>query len=393
MERNGWLRALIVLGVLFLGVQLWSIVWEFARHFADIILIFVLAWLIAFLLNPAVQFFTITRKTPRILAVAAVYLSLLLILGVFGALIIPPTATQMSTLGNRFPEYAANISSMVTSVQTWLINRGLPVQTESLTNSNDLLARAQTLGAALAENAIGLAQMVALLLFDGVIVLIVSVYITLDGERMTNALVHVIPERWRDDAVLLMASVDKSFGGYLRASFILTVVYAVGTAIAMFVLGVPFALPVGIFAGVMLIIPFLGDIVAVIPPIVLALVSVSLLKSGILLAVMILLQQLVLQVLRPRIMGKEVGLHPLWVLASFLIGARVAGIWGALFSVPVAAILQTAVQLYYYRAAGATAQEDALAESIIPGHHHVETVVEVDVDETSADPALPGVPK
>jgi predicted PurR-regulated permease PerM len=135
----------------------------------------------------------------------------------------------------------------------------------------------------------------------------------------------------------------------------------------------------------MLIIPFLGDIVAVIPPIGLALVSVSLFKTGILLAVMIAMQQVVLQILRPRIMGKEVGLHPLWVLASFLIGARVAGIWGALFSVPVAAILQTVVQLYWYRAAGDVSQADALTESILPGHlHHEEAVVE------TADTALPG---
>ena len=178
--------------------------------------------------------------------------------------------------------------------------------------------------------------MVALLLFDGVIVLIVSVYITLDGERMTNALVHVIPERWRDDAVLLMASVDKSFGGYLRASYPLS--FTPLELIAMFVLGVPFALPVGISAVVCCSCPFLRGHRLPFPPIVLRLSRCRCLSTGILLAVMILLQQLVLQVLRPRIMGKEVALHPLWVLASFLIGARVAGIWGALFSVPVAAI-------------------------------------------------------
>jgi predicted PurR-regulated permease PerM len=385
MEKNPWLRALIILGVLFLGVQLFTIAWDFGRHFADIILIFVLAWLIAFLLNPAVQFFTISRKTPRILAVAAVYLSLLLVLIVAGLLIIPPTAAQVSTLGARFPEYARNISSFTTSTQGWLADHGIPVQIESLGSSNELLSRAQSLGSGLAENALSLAQGVALVIFDGIIILIVSVYITIDGERMTNALTHVIPARYRDDADLILASIDKSFGGYLRASFILTVVYAAGTALAMFLLGVPFALPVGIFAGVMLIIPFLGDIVAVIPPIGLALVSVSLFKTGILLAVMIAMQQVVLQILRPRIMGKEVGLHPLWVLASFLIGARVAGIWGALFSVPVAAILQTVVQLYWYRAAGDVSQADALTESILPGHlHHEEAVIE------TADTALRG---
>ena len=130
MERNGWLRALIVLGVLFLGVQLWSIVWEFARHFADIILIFVLAWLIAFLLNPAVQFFTITRKTPRILAVAAVT-----VLSVDSWRLrrpdYPPHRHADVDPRQPVPEYAADISSMVTGVAN-LVDKPRPSRADRI---------------------------------------------------------------------------------------------------------------------------------------------------------------------------------------------------------------------------------------------------------------------
>jgi predicted PurR-regulated permease PerM len=150
----------------------------------------------------------------------------------------------------------------------------------------------------------------------------------------------------------------------------------------MFLLGVPFALPVGVFAGVMMIIPLVGAIVAVIPPVIIALASVSLAKAVILLAVMIGLQQLVLQVLQPRIMGKSVGLHPLWVLASVLIGARVAGVWGALFAVPIAAILQTIVQVYYFRAAGDEASEEAISSSLLR-ERDLQTAVELAAWEES----------
>ena len=80
---------------------------------------------------------------------------------------------------------------------------------------------------------------------------------------------------------------------------------------------------------------------------------------------MILLQQFVLQVLQPRIMGKSVGLHPIWVLASVLVGARIGGIWGAVFSVPIAAILQTIVQVYYFRAAGNADREGEISRSLL----------------------------
>ena len=102
----------------------------------------------------------------------------------------------------------------------------------------------------------------------------------------------------------------------------------------------------------MLIIPFIGDVIAVIPTILIGLVTVGIVNVIIALVAMIALQQLVLQVIRPKVMGKSVGLHPLWVLAAFFIGATAAGIWGALFSVPIAAIIQSVVQVYYYRITG-----------------------------------------
>src|ERR1700681_1491705 len=102
MEKTPWLRTLIILGAVFVGVQLFEIFWELAHQFSDIILIFVLAWMLAFLLNPAVEFFTIRRDTPRILAVGAVYLCILAIVVLIALLIIPPTGTQMSTLADRF---------------------------------------------------------------------------------------------------------------------------------------------------------------------------------------------------------------------------------------------------------------------------------------------------
>jgi predicted PurR-regulated permease PerM len=385
MEKNLWLRTLIVMGVLFLGVQLFGIAWDLAHQFSDIILIFVLAWMLAFLLNPAVEFFTIGRETPRILAVSAVYLSVLAVLVAIALLIIPPTATQVSTLGERVPKYAANASELLNNLQPWLDDHHIPISTSQIARENEFIQQAQAFGTELARNALGLAQGVLLAVFDGFLVLILSFYMTLDGPRITRAMMQVTPKRFQDDAVLLIASVDRSFGGYLRATLIIVLAYGAGTAAAMFLLGIPFALPVSAFAGIMLIIPFVGDIVAVFPPVLIGLASVPLPRVAILLVVMIILQQLVLQVLRPRIMGKSVGLHPLWVLFAFLAGARVAGVWGALFSVPVAAIIQTAVQLYYFRAAGNVDREGALARSLLhttePHYGAPETV---DGDGTAA---------
>jgi predicted PurR-regulated permease PerM len=365
MENNRWLRALVVLGVLFVGIQLFAMVWGFLRGYADILLIFIIAWLIAFLLNPAVEFFTIGRRTPRALAVAAVYLCFAAVLAILAVVIIPPASQQIVTLSDHVPQYATNASNLLLEIQQWFNNHGIPVNLETLGANGDILSKAEAIGTPVATNVLSLAQCVATTLFNCIITLVISFYIMLDSPRIIGAIARVTPARYRNDSELLIASIDRSFGGFLRASVVLMLVYGAGTALAMFLLGVPFSLPVGVFAGVMMIIPLIGAILAVIPPIILALATVSLAKAIILLAVMIGLQQLVLQVLQPRIMGESVGLHPLWVLAAVLVGARLAGVWGALFAVPVAAIVQTVVQVYYFRASGDQEAEGAISNSLL----------------------------
>lgn len=368
MEKNPWLRALVILGVLLIAVQLFNIVWSFGREFGDIILVFFLAWMLAFLLNPVVEFLRIGHRMPRWLAVASVYLGLLAILAAIGLLIIPPTANQISALGRKIPRYTDNTSRLVDDLQTRLDSRGIAINLHQFAAEQDFNRAGQQLGSYLAAHALALTQGVLAVLFDGVIVLVLSLYMMLDAPRITGAVIQVTPARFRSDMELLFASIDHSFGGYLRASFVIALVYASGTALAMYLLGVPFALPISTFAGLMLVVPIVGDIVAVVPPLMLGLFTVSLVRVIILLVVMIALQQLVLQILRPKIMGRSVGLHPLWVLGAFLVGARAAGVWGALFSVPIAAIGQTIVQLYYFRAVGKTSRESQL-ERFLRGNH------------------------
>jgi predicted PurR-regulated permease PerM len=368
MERNPWLRALIILGVILISVQLFSVVWNFGREYGDIILVFFLAWMLAFLLNPVVEFLTMGQRRPRWLAVAGVYLGLLAILIVMGLLIIPPTANQVSALGRKIPQYTSNTSHLVDDLQERLNSRGLNVNLHQAATVRDFNQAGQQLGSYLAAHALTLAQGVLAAVFDGVIVIVLSFYMMLDAPRITRSVIQVTPGRFRADMQLLFASIDHSFGGYLRASFVIALVYAIGTALAMYILGVPFVLPVSAFAGLMLVVPIVGDIVAVLPPLLLGLFTISLVRIIILLVVMVALQQVVLQILRPKIMGRSVGLHPLWVLGAFLVGARAAGIWGALFSVPIAAIGQTIVQLYYFRAAGKTSSESQLARSLRGNH-------------------------
>jgi predicted PurR-regulated permease PerM len=351
MERNPWLRALLILGSAYLGVQLFLIAWRFGRFFAQTLLIFFLAWMLSFILNPPATYLQRRFNLARPLAVTLAYLGALACLVAIGFLVVPPAVGQVQTLGSAIPGYRQDTGKLISDAQSWLNHRHLHVDLSGI-NTSDLNKQIDNLGTTLTQQGLALAPKVLAGVFDAVIVIVVSFYMLLDAPRITNALVNVTPERYRRDVRFLFASIDHSFGGYIRTSVVLAVIYAAGTALAMAVTGIPFVLPVSIFAGLMLIIPFIGDIIAVIPTVLIGLVTVSLVDTVIALVLMIALQQLVLQVLRPKLMGRSVGLHPLWVLAAFFAGAQAAGFWGALFSVPVVAILQSVVQVYYYRITG-----------------------------------------
>jgi predicted PurR-regulated permease PerM len=113
----------------------------------------------------------------------------------------------------------------------------------------------------------------------------------------------------------------------------------------MSALAVDYALLPSVIAAVVLLIPFLGPVVAVALPVVIALLTHP--EVAIYLFILLLaLQQVIFNVLAPRILSRQVGLHPLVVFFAVLTGARVAGMWGAIFGVPIVAVVITMISFY-----------------------------------------------
>jgi predicted PurR-regulated permease PerM len=154
-----------------------------------------------------------------------------------------------------------------------------------------------------------------------------------------------VPVRLQDDLVYFMESVRRAFGGFLRGQLVLSGVYAIGTAAVMMAAGLDFALLASVFAALAMLIPFIGPILAVAPPALIALLIYPERVWWIVL-VLIALQVAVLNVISPRVMSKTVGMHPLLVVAAVLVGAKLAGIWGALFGVPIAGVAVAMLSFY-----------------------------------------------
>jgi predicted PurR-regulated permease PerM len=176
----------------------------------------------------------------------------------------------------------------------------------------------------------------------------------------------------------LVANIHRAFAGFLRGQVIQSLVGGLGTGVIMSLLGVDYALLAGVVAGVVLIIPFLGPPVAVVLPVTIALLTRPDVTIFLFLA-LLALNQVIFNVLSPRIMSHQVGLHPLLVFFAVLTGARVAGIWGAVFGVPIVAVF--AAMFSFYRAG----HEERVArlQEQLPGQE----LVSVDVSAVESPPA------
>jgi predicted PurR-regulated permease PerM len=170
------------------------------------------------------------------------------------------------------------------------------------------------------------------------IVLILSLYMVVDSEAILSFLFRVVPPAYKEEARLLESSVARSFGGFLRGQAILGVVYAAVAAVTSALLGIPYLAVTTALAGALMAIPFFGPFVAWAPPVVVALLALpdATVPSLILMGVGWLL---VMNILQPRLMQEAVGIHPIVVLGSVLIGSKIAGVTGAIFGIPIAAVI------------------------------------------------------
>jgi predicted PurR-regulated permease PerM len=170
------------------------------------------------------------------------------------------------------------------------------------------------------------------------VVVILSLYMLADSERILTKLNRVVPARYSDEAEILERTVSNAFGGFLRAQIILAGVQAVLTIVVVLVAGLPYGFLIVATSALAMLIPFFGPPLALVPPILAAAVF-SPGSLVVVAAVLLVVQTILVNYLQPRLMREALGMHPILVLVGLLVGAQVAGLWGALFGIPVLAVL------------------------------------------------------
>jgi len=174
-------------------------------------------------------------------------------------------------------------------------------------------------------------------LVDVVFVFVLGIYLLASGPAVRRWVLDLVPADRHADAVRVEAETRRVFGSYVRGQLILGLIVGALSAVAYLVLGVPYAVFLGVLAGILELVPIVGPLVAGAAAALVALTQPFPLVLWVILAA-IAIQQIENNLLVPRISGEAVGLHPLAALLAVLIGVELAGLAGAIFAVPLTGI-------------------------------------------------------
>jgi predicted PurR-regulated permease PerM len=330
--------------------------WALAKAAGKVLLIFIVAAVIALILNPAVAFVQRLR-VPRGLSVLVVYLAFFLTLVGIGFLLANPIANQVRTFTGNLPHIVNEANRQIATVQNKFERIGIHLHLvkqgkTALQSIQDKVAKS---AGKLASSAGGLLTEAASAIFDLVLVFVLSVYMLVYGERIGRLVRRAMPDGDGTPADDYPKLVQRAVSRYVTGQLLFSVLMGASAGISLYLFGIigifpdgrKYALAFGMFYGVMELVPYIGPILGALPPVLVALFThpvvalwVTLLFVG--------LQQLEGHVVAPQIFGHTLRINPLLVIFALLLGLQLYGLIGALVALPILSILRETV-LYLSR--------------------------------------------
>jgi len=300
-------------------------------YLVDIILILFIVLILSATLSPLVDKIKHKLNIPRLMAILLIYLCLLIFIGLVGYIIIPPVVEQIKNISQNLPEYAKKLGSLFN------------VFTEgALTSPTTLQSASSTLGDfanTLLKSATSFFGGIATVFY----ILVLTLFLLLEEDGIRKFFVSLLPISQKTYIVEVSKKIAEKMGAWVIGQVSLMGIIAVVTMLGLWILRVPYALTLGLIAGILEVIPTIGPVLAAIPAIFIAYLSSPWL-AVIVLIFYTVVQQLENQILVPKIMQKAIGVSPFVILVALLVGGKLAGILGILLAVPAVATISVLSQ-------------------------------------------------
>jgi predicted PurR-regulated permease PerM len=334
MRRSASPQTLLIYGlsgpIIALNVWLLSVVY---RYFQRPITILVIAAILAFLLNYPVKFFERARIT-RTQSVIIVLLASLTLLVILGVTLVPMVIDQTNQLLNNIPGWLTSSQANLEQLERLAQQRRLPIDLKAI--STQVNANIQNLAQQIASGVVGFAGTLLSGLIDMVLVVVLAFYMLLYGDRVWYGLINLLPSHI---GIPLTKSLQINFQNFFLSQILLGLFMFITLTPIFLFLKVPFALLFAILIGISQLIPFIGATLGIGIVTILVMLQNGWLALQVT-VVTIFMQQIKDNLLSPKLLGDFIGLNPIWIFVSILMGFEIGGLLGTLVAVPVAGTIK-----------------------------------------------------
>ncbi len=308
----------------------------------DLLLLILTAIVIASAIEPGVAFVT-RRRVPRIVAVLMVYV---MVFGVIFCLVyffFPPIVSDASEFLSSVPQYlnTLNLPSPVS---------GLTSSISSGSESQSILSTLGVFQTAFTSGSAGAVQLIATFfggIFSLLLVIVLSFYFALQETGVDDFLRLIMPARQEEYAVDLWIRAKVKIGLWMQGQILLSVIVGVLVALGLFIMGVPYALLLGIITALAEIVPIFGSLVAGTAAVVVAFSTGGFALAFIVAGLYVIVNQFETNLIYPLVVKKVIGIPPLLVILALIAGGELAGFLGVVLSVPIAAAAQEFFSDFY----------------------------------------------
>jgi predicted PurR-regulated permease PerM len=309
-------------------------------YFGELLSVLITAGLIAFLLNyPVDRLCRLVPVVPKGIVAAVVYLLAGLAFSLAALTIAPPIVNQGQQLISNLPNLITSGQQQLSDLQAWGESRHLGFDLSFL--GQQLSQQVQEQTKAIASTGIGLVVGTFNWVLDFILILVISFYLLLDGEKIWKGLMSIFSQPIQES---LTSSLRNSLQRFASGQLLLGLFMAVSLSVVFWWLRVPFFLVFAVFIGVMEVIPFIGASLGI-AAVCLVVAFIDWWLALQVLGAAIALQQIKDNFIAPRILGNLTGLSPVIIFMSLLIGARVAGLLGVILAIPLTSVIKTIVEI------------------------------------------------
>lgn len=340
--KNAGIVVWTTLGILLL----FSCMFLFVYELRSVLPPFIYAAALVYLLRPLVDFME-KKGLSRLFALFLTYILLILAVTITLLFVVPKIIDEFNQLAKEFPHYIRISQKLISDYQWRLKKFKIPPEankliTEILSKIKDPLVRSFTKAPETLIDLFGK-------LFNFILAPIIAFYALKDLPDIKDSFLGLISPKHRDEALDVLRKIDLVLGGFVRGQLTIALIFGILSSIALTIFKVDFAILIGMLAGILNLIPYIGPIFAAIPAIIVILFKSSTIVLIEVLIFFFILNQIINFVIFPLVMKHHIGLHPILLIFSLLAGGMLFGFFGLFLAIPTVAAVKALIDHFIAR--------------------------------------------